>query len=335
MLRLALLLVFALPALAVAQPSGTLVVLHKSDDTALFLDAATGAHLATLSTGREPHEIALSPDGRTALAGNYGDRATPGRSLTVLDLAERRVTGVLDLGGPVRPHGIVWLNASEALVTAETRQTLMHVNVTTGEILREFPTGRRASHMVAVQRGVALVPDIASGTVARFDLATGEALPEWTSGAGAEGIAVPPDGATAWVTNRADDTVAVFEAGADSAVARIPTCAFPIRALATPDGQTMLVTCGRSGELALFDVSSRTESARIHLDAPLSEDGARYFADQFGASTIPIGIAVSPCSRYAYVALTRADVIAVVDLHTRTLLNLLPTGRQPDGVVLN
>lgn len=333
MLRLILLLLLALPAASLAQPAGTLVVLHKSDDTALFLNAVTGAHLATLSTGREPHEIATSPDGRLALAGNYGDRTAPGRSVSVLDLAARRVTGVIDLGDRTRPHGIAWLSPTEALITAESRQTLVHLNVATGEIVREFPTGRRASHMVAVQRGVALVPDIASGTVARFVLETGEALPEWTSGAGAEGIAVTPDGATAWITNRADDTVAVFEANADSAAARIPTCTFPIRALATPDGQSVLVTCGRSGDLAVFDVASRTETARIPLVAPLSEDGARYFADQFGNSTIPIGIAVSPCSRYAYVALTRADVVAVVDLQTREVLSLLPTGRQPDGVV--
>jgi len=333
MLRLLLLLVWALPAASVAQPAGTLVVVHKSDDTALFLNAATGAHLATLSTGREPHEIATSPDGRLALVANYGDRDAPGRSVSVLDLTTRQLSGVIDLGPRTRPHGMAWVSPSEALITAESRQTLVHLNVATGEIVREFPTGRRASHMVAVQRGVALVPDIASGTVARFDLASGEALPEWASGAGAEGIAVTPDGTTAWITNRAEDTVAVFEAGADSASTRIPTCAFPIRALATPDGASVLVTCGRSGDLAVLDVASRTESARIPLVAPLSEDGARYFADQFGTSTIPIGIAASPCSRYAYVALTRSDVIAVVDLQTRTLIDTLPTGRQPDGIV--
>ncbi len=44
--------------------TGTLVVLNKSVATATFIDVASGETLATLPTGRGPHELAITRDGR-------------------------------------------------------------------------------------------------------------------------------------------------------------------------------------------------------------------------------------------------------------------------------
>jgi DNA-binding beta-propeller fold protein YncE len=85
-----------------------LVVLEKDSARARLIDPATGATLASLPTGPFPHEVAVSPDGRLAVVADYGAQE-PGRTLTVLDLAARRVARTVDLGAYRRPHGIVWL----------------------------------------------------------------------------------------------------------------------------------------------------------------------------------------------------------------------------------
>ena len=54
---------------------GTLIVINKSDATATFFSLKTGETIATLGTGVGPHEAAVSPDGKTAVASNYGERA--------------------------------------------------------------------------------------------------------------------------------------------------------------------------------------------------------------------------------------------------------------------
>jgi YVTN family beta-propeller protein len=61
--------------LAVLALQGTLVVLNKSEASASLIDLATEAVVATVATGEGPHEVAVSPDGRRALATNYGTQA--------------------------------------------------------------------------------------------------------------------------------------------------------------------------------------------------------------------------------------------------------------------
>src|SRR4051794_3204928 len=62
-------------------PSGTLVVANMEDSTASIIDLASGYTRATLPTGRWPHEVAVSDDGRFAVVTNYGRREAPGTTL--------------------------------------------------------------------------------------------------------------------------------------------------------------------------------------------------------------------------------------------------------------
>ena len=78
------------------EPGGTLIVLNKSDGTASLIARRTGQVFATIPTGEAPHEVAVSPDHKTAVVGNYG-KNNPGHTLTVIDLATRKVTKTVDL----------------------------------------------------------------------------------------------------------------------------------------------------------------------------------------------------------------------------------------------
>jgi YVTN family beta-propeller protein len=73
---------FAVSALA-AGP-GTLLVLNKAANTVSLIDLAKKKSVATIRTGEEPHEVAVSPDGKTAVVCNYGSSPTPGNTLTVI-----------------------------------------------------------------------------------------------------------------------------------------------------------------------------------------------------------------------------------------------------------
>ena len=93
----ALLATLALP-LAAQRPGDRLLVCNKSADTVSVFDAVTRAEIATLPTGEAPHEIAVSPDGCTAVVTNYG-RQRAGRTLTILDVPGAAVRGTLRLAG--------------------------------------------------------------------------------------------------------------------------------------------------------------------------------------------------------------------------------------------
>ena len=62
---------------------GTLVVVNKGGANVSVVDVGSGVVLATLPTGDGPHEVALSPDGTTAVITDYG-----GRTLSLIHISE-------------------------------------------------------------------------------------------------------------------------------------------------------------------------------------------------------------------------------------------------------
>ena len=84
------LLLQVLPAAEAAQEPGPphpgrLVVLNKAEATASLIDLASGEIVATMDTGDGPHEVSVHPDGRWAVAADYGGQQA-GATLSVLDL---------------------------------------------------------------------------------------------------------------------------------------------------------------------------------------------------------------------------------------------------------
>ncbi len=314
---------------------GTLIVRNKAEAAVSVLDRDSGREVFKLPVGEGPHEVAVAPDGKTAVVANYGAR-TPGSTLTVLDLPTRSPVKTIDLGAFKRPHGIGFLpDGRRVAVTSEVKRALLLVDVRTGRIEKHFDTTQEISHMVALtpKADRAFVANIGSGSVSVLDLTTGKLPAVIQTGAGAEGIAVTPDGKEVWVANRGADTLSVIDAASLKIVETIPCKSFPIRIAFTPDGRFALVSNARSGEVAVFDTRSRKELRRIPMRAKAKGDkDERLFGNRFGDSPVPVGLLIPPDGRHAYVANTNADLITVIDLKTWKVVDRFRAGKEPDGM---
>jgi len=315
--------------------AGTIIVASKSGDDVHFIDRESGQTLLVLPTGREPHEVEVSRDGRIAVVTNYGDREAAGNTLSVYDVLDGTLVRTIDLGEHTRPHGLWWMGDSDrVLVTTEGNRTLLVVDAVRGEVVRALNTEQDISHMVAATPDLtrAFVPSIRTGKVTVFDLESGELLAQVYSGAGAEGIDVHPEGHEVWVTNRADNTIAIIDTESLEVLDTIVSEDFPIRGKFTPDGRYFLVSNARSGDIGVFDTADRELVASITLTPPVPEgvDETRYFSE-FEGSSIPIGLVV-PDNGTAYVANTRSDAVSIIDLETMTIAGHYPSGREPDGI---
>ena len=91
-----------------ASDAATLIVLNKSEHSASLIDPDSGSTLAKLPVGRGPHELIVSPDGRTAYVSNFGRYGicpagdtmcqTAGNTITVIDVAALKVKATYDYG---------------------------------------------------------------------------------------------------------------------------------------------------------------------------------------------------------------------------------------------
>jgi len=335
-LRVALVLVASLPLLPVparAQAGARLLVVNKAEATVSVVDVRQGREVARVPTGTAPHEVAVSPDGRTAVVTNYGTGPAPGNTLTVIDLARLEPVATIDLGTQRRPHGVTWLpDGRRVAVTTEGSGTLSIVDVAERRLTAAIPTGAEVSHQVAVtpDGSRAFVANIGSGSVTVIDLAAAAVLRSVPTGRGAEGVKVSPDGREVWVTNRAANTVSVLDAASLELLATLPSADFPIRVVFTPDGRRALVTHARSAELRVFDVASRSATATVPIKAPVIEGRDQVLA--FEGSASPIGVLGDADGRHVYVAAASADAVAVVDLDMGAVVRLVSVGREPDGL---
>ncbi len=315
--------------------TGTLVVLNKAEASASLLDAGTGRELAKVQTGSGPHEVAISPDGATAVVANYG-HGEVGHTLTVIDLVTKRVRSTIDLVEYHRPHGIQYLSDGRRVaVTVERERAVIIVDVENAVVETVIKTGQPISHMLVLSPDTSriFVASMGSGTLTAIDVGMGEVLGTVATGPGAEGLDISPDGGEVWVGNRDADTLSIVDAKTLEIIATLPCPGFPIRVKFTPDGRHVLVSNARAGAVAVFNVNDRLEIARISMQATAVENtDERLFGDRLGGGPVPVGILIDPAGRYAFVANTNADVITVLDLKTWKVFGRVVAGMEPDGL---
>ncbi|PJB11247.1 MAG: hypothetical protein CO119_11830 [Flavobacteriales bacterium CG_4_9_14_3_um_filter_40_17] len=333
MKKICLIFGFLISAFCSAQTTGTLIVLNKSDDTVNFIDLKSDSIVATLTTDKNPHEVAVSLDGKTAVVTNYGNPKERGNSLTVIDIPKRKVVKTIKLDY-FAPHGIDLISNEDVLVTSEMSKKVLVVNIPLGYVTQEVGTGQEISHMV-VYAGVsnkAFVANIGSGSVSVIDLNNYRLEKIIPTGSGAEGIAVSPDNQSVWVTNRAADFVSVIDAESFEIVNLIESPKFPIRVKFTHQTNLALVSNAQTGTVNVFNAHSGELLHTISMEATASEKEPGRLFQQFDDSPVPVGILIHPNDKFAYVANTNADIITVINLETFVVEKRLKAGREPDGL---
>jgi YVTN family beta-propeller protein len=292
-----------------------LLVVNKSSNSLSLVDPETGATMGTFDTGFAPHEVAVSLDGRLAYVTDYGTGNQPGNTLTVVDLESLAVVQTISLAPHTRPHGVAVASDGTLWVTTEGSAHVLHVDPEAGKILEAFETGQRVTHMVEIAEaaGRVVTANIGSGTATIVDPATGSVVHVET-GAGAEGLAIHPDGLRAFVTNRSAGTLVEVDLATGAVTRSMEVGDFPIRVKVRPGGNELLISNSRGNEVVAVD--------------PVSWEVVR----RLPVGSAPIGILITPDDEVAYVANTADDKLTVIDLVNWQVVGEVKTGEEPDGM---
>jgi len=319
--------VLAASAFALQVRADTVVVVCKSDFQLALVDPATAKVLVKLPTGLGPHEVAVSPDGRTAYVSNFGrysvyppgdtahDKA--GNTIMVIDLVDRKLKTTFDLGTHTGTHGMtVSRDGKLVWVTTETPQAVLELDSGSGKILHVWNTTQDRSHMIVATPNETkfYVTNTVSGSVSVIDRSSGE-VKVVSTGPGTEGIAISPDGKEVWAASRLDDKIEIISTATDKIVTSFPSGGKgPKRMDFTPDGTEVWVTNPGSNQAIVFDARARELLASLTL------------------SKSPSGVYISSDGRRAYITNANANELTFIDVATRKILNTMAIGTDPDGV---
>ena len=293
-----------------------LLVGNKGEDTVSFVELGSGRELGRVPTGRMPHEIAISPDGRQAAVVAYG-----GTTVDLFDVASRTKLRTIDLKPNAGPHGIAWLADGRLVVTTERSQSVAIVDPVAGKLTASLPTGQQGTHMVAVSAdgARAFTANIPAGTVSVLDLKAGRKLTDIAVGGNPEGIALSTDGRILWVADLEGARVQAFDSASFKKLGEVPTGPTPIRVAASPDGRWIVTSNLGNGSLTLIDPAKR---ARIRDITVSGEQAAGQVTILFGRDG------------KLYAAETGRDTVAEVDVRSGRVLRRIAVGKNGDGLAI-
>ena len=327
------------PAAAESPPHTVLAAAqgkNPGENALLIIDPVARKVVARVPLSGQPHNIAVSPDGKYAYTSNAirgtdvknfpgtaSGEPLPPDSISVVDLETKKEVRVVKLGAGANPHGI-WYTAGKVYYTAEGSKTVGRYDPKQDIVDWIGGVGQNRVHeLVVTHDGTKIfTANIGSDNVAMLAswdksidvLTAGDNPPPWNvtiipTGHGAEGIDISPDEKEVWVLNGEDSSISVIDVASRKVTHTVELKTDgPLRITLTPDGKYALVPSG-TAELLVVDTQSRAVIKRIP-----------------SVGTRSHGVVVSPDSRFAYVAAQGEAEIAVVDLETFTVTARIPTG---------
>jgi YVTN family beta-propeller protein len=258
---------------------GTLLVANRAGGSISLIDLETGLEVARLPVGPViPHEVAVSPDGRFALTGEYGPESNHGQHVILIDIVNAEIVGRIDLGPNSRPHTAIFHpDGRHAVATMQDADQIAMIDLLTLRVVRTYPTGGREGHMVRLSPDGSrayVTSRLGDGTLSVIFLDEDRPPVVIPTGAGAEGISVSPDGSEVWVANRQEESISVFDTETLEVVAEIDSRPFAGRVEIGPNGRAVAPNGGGGGQpvpqyLRLFD----TEAREMIAEVPLRADG--------------------------------------------------------------
>ncbi len=301
---------------------GTLFVANKRGDTLSQIDLADGQERFLVSACADPHELAMSPDGRHVALACYG-----GSQIIVYETARSTVAVRIALGENARPHGIVWHANGSIYATAEGRDAIYRIDnpLLAQIVVREFSTGQKGSHMLAVSSDGrnAWTADLGAGTITLLDL-TGSAAPRSVAiGKEPEGIALTPDDGALWVSARGEDRAYELDPRTLAVRRSVATGAFPLRLAIRPQGDVAITSNLADGSLSVIDLSSATILRTIAVSSPAEAKRRQQVTVLWssGGDTI-------------YVAETGTNTVAQIDYGSGRLVRRIAAGDGGDGLAV-
>jgi YVTN family beta-propeller protein len=324
----ALFVLLAMAAAAADDPNnvtgGTgLILIDKRGNHVRFFDPKTFAPQGFFSTGPlAPHDLAISPDHRTAYIPLYGDgiyrkNPNPGRSILVVDLASQKVTDTIDVSPHQAPHGIQVDAKGTLYVVADISKTLLVID----------PKARKVESAVDVEgtgHWLAILPDASKAYVANqtdvefisvVDLKTRRMIGRIPSKGGTRGIVASPDGRRVYAMEGGEPDVLVIDTATDTVVDNVrlqghSQSGYKLRI--SPDGRT-IVTCGSGGGSASY--INIIDTANLHGPQAVLQAGRN-----------SMGFAFAPDGKTVLVANDGDGTVTVIDILARQVVSTFKAG---------
>jgi DNA-binding beta-propeller fold protein YncE len=306
-------------------PTGSkgLILVDKRGKYIRFFDPATQKELSAFPTGQgAAHDLAISPDLRTAYIPVYGDgvynnNPNPGQAILIVDLAGRKLAGTIDIAPYQAPHGIQIDARGKLYVVCDISRKLLVID----------PAARKIESVIDVEgtgHWVAVLPDASKAYVSNqsgqeyisvVDLKTRKMTGKIPMAGGTRGIVASSDGRRVFAIQGRAPHLIVIDPAADSIVDRIELQGHSeagYKARLSLDGRTLLVCSGLGATESYINI---LDVGNLHGKQEVLRAGRS-----------SMGFAFAPDGQTALVLNDGDGTVTVIDLKSKTIRNTFKGG---------
>lgn len=277
--------------------------------------------------GPEPcvHELALSPDRRTAFVPLYGDgiygaNRHPNSKVLVVDTMREAIVDIIDLGPALlAPHGMAATRDGKLWVTCDIPNKLVCLDLSSRKVEAAYDNPGTGGHIVEMPADESrLYVSAKEGPLGVFDLGErrfSAAVPMARegvtagNGAGSEGVVPTPDGSRLIAIDNDETALRIIDVATSREVDRVPLLPFvfcnPRRSRSaklgfSPDGRWLVATSYATGLAWVIDAADLAAQRVVAV------------------AKGPMGLLFEPDGRSVVIASHDSGLFTRIDLATAT-----------------
>lgn len=311
----------ALPSISFSQSSPTAelkgepklaVVLNSGEATVSLIDMPTRKVIKTVSVGKEPHHLMLTPDQKTLLIANAA-----GNDIDLMNPVSGELTGKIP--NIIDPYQIGYSPSYKWFVANGNRLDRVDIYQAQGadlKLAKSIKLGKTPSHVAfTADSKIAFITLQDSNELAAIDLDTQTVLWKMTTGKVPAGVWMTPGDQYILVGITGEDNVQVIDWKNRKEVKRIFTGkgAHNFRPL---------------GDKKHVFVSNRVASTISLINMQTLEK----VGDITGLPAGPDDMEITPDGKTLWVTLRFSKKVGVIDIPSMKLVAVIPVGKSPHGV---
>lgn len=254
------------------------------------VDLGSGAS-TEIAVGKNPGEVVLSADGRTAYAANQGSD-----TVSVIDVAAGEVTKTVSVGDV--PAGLALTPDGKTLWVADySDDAVQPIDLTTGTAGAKIAVGDGPENMAITPDGSTLyVANIHDSTVTPLDLSgssggsatAGKAVPV---GPNPFNVVASPDGRTVYVSNSGGSTITPIDTATNDTRPTLLVTGQAYGLALSPDGRTLWVSASTGDTITPVDTVTGAPGTpvtvgRSAFDVALDWNGTTAYVTTADAGTL-------------------------------------------------
>ncbi|HEX2911012.1 MAG TPA: beta-propeller fold lactonase family protein [Chloroflexia bacterium] len=293
---------------------GTVWVANESGNSISVIDTASNQILTTLTGVEGPHNLQVSPDGKSvwAVSGHASLAA-------MIDPVTYKLHGTVPTGKEPA-HIVLAPDGKTAYTTNGADNTVTAIDVASMKAIAQIPAGKYPHGLRPSPDGKWLyVANAKDTTLSVIETATNTKVADIQVGQSPVQVGFSPDGKYVYFSLNGENALGKVEVATRKLVGKVKVGNGPVQVFVTPDNKSVLVanqgTKDNPGTTA-----SIVDTATFTLKTTVETGKGAH------------GVTVDPSGKHAYITNIYGNDVAVLDLEQERVVARVASGQGPNGI---